>query len=164
MLALADPETAAALMREHLDVLWNSGRFRELRSGCIFLDDLHVVIPLLARNPSRSDHYFVKLGGEYYDVGPPSVEFVEPSGLEVARHGSRWFPNLRDLENFKLHDQYGFPDGQRQLICFSLSAGYYQSNHTPTEGQQWQKGVHTLAGTVNRIATVLSTEYEGPSG
>lgn len=173
MLALADTEIAADLLREHLDVLWASGRFRQIQSGCFYLDPLHVIVPMIAKNDSKHDHYFLKLGAEYYDIGPPLIEFVEPSSWTTARQGTRWYPTLRELPNFKLHDQYDYPDGERlfgypggkhQLVCFSLSAGYYLTNHSPTEGQRWRKGVHTLAGTVNRVASVLRTQYEGPSG
>jgi hypothetical protein len=42
---------------------------------------------------------------------------------------------------------------------------YYITGHTPTDGQRWQKGRHTLAATLNRISTALiSPNYRGPSG
>jgi len=54
---------------------------------------------------------------------------------------------------------------KRQLVCFTLGAEYYMTDHSPKETERWQQGRHTVAGTLFRLAEVLSPPYyKFPSG
>lgn len=161
-----DAEVAAATLQAHIEALWSTGRPERLGWRRWHLDPMHVVVEILARRGDGStEPYLVKLGAKYYDAFPPTVEFVRDDGTR-ARSGTRWFPIISDVAWFGLHDAYNFPDGSvDQLVCFSVSAGYYFSNHRPEPQMKWAQGRHTVAATLNRLAEVLSHPfYKGPSG
>lgn len=177
--AVADAEIAAAVFGAHLARVEASEQARA--SGWTFtrLDPLHVVVGLAASRPDgRRDDFFVKLGGEYYDAYPPTTSFVRPpsaptgdrpagGGWVVAPPGSRWLPVVNGLDWLAIHAVYsGYADGvPRQLVCCSMTFEYYITNHSPTPGQHWRQGRHTLGATLNRIQDALdSAHYQGPAG
>jgi hypothetical protein len=119
----------------------------------------------------------VRLGGEFYDLWPPSALFVCPPrgatherterlGWVTAPPASCWLPTVTPVPSFAIHSPYTFPDGrQGQLVCCSMTLEYYQSNHSPTAQQSWKQGRHTLAATLHRIHDALNSDsYQGPSG
>jgi hypothetical protein len=161
-LALADPEIAGATFKAHLDGLWSTGR--PDRSGWVRndVDLLHTVVTLPAKRPrGETDAYYFRLGAEYYDAAPPTVALVQPDGVTHPPQQSKWFPVLESLPGwFGLHAQYPWPGGSlRQLVCFTLSAEYYMTDHSPKESEEWKQGRHTVAATLNRLAEVLSPQY-----
>lgn len=170
--APADPEIAAAVFKQHLDELWASGRPDHLGWERIHLDDLHVVVKLPAkRTTGKTEPYYFRLGAEYYDVAPPTVAVVQPTGWTIASEPSRWFPRIEPKPLwFGLHSACDWPDGKkRQLVCFSFTAEYYMTNHSPKESERWQQGRHNVAATLFRLAEVLSppyykwpSDYKGP--
>lgn len=167
-----DPEVAAATFDLHLRAFFTMGRGREPGWERIDLDPLHAVLQVPAvRADGTADHYFLRLGAEYYDVWPVSVAFVHPTEAgdwPEAREGTRWWPNQQNSPGFSfhLHASYQYSDGtRRQLLCFSHSFDYYLSNHTPTERERWTQGTHTVSATLSRLAQVLRhPNYIGPSG
>ncbi|HZZ28986.1 MAG TPA: hypothetical protein VFE46_13375 [Pirellulales bacterium] len=111
--------------------------------------------------------YFLKLGAEYYDAAPPTATFVKPADWTDATDGSRWFPIIEDRPPwFGLHSAYDFPDGsKRQLICCSMVAQFYMTDHSPKDTEIWRQGRHTVAATLHRIAEMLGLiHYRRPSG
>ena len=175
----ANPQIAAALFAAHVEQV--VGGEQAAAHGWTFtqLDALHVAVALTAKGQStRRDVYYVKLGGEYYNLYPPTTSFVCPpsGGREPwipAPPGSRWLPAVAAMDWFAIHTGYSFPNGvagapdnvQRQLVCCSMTFEYYISSHTPTSGQQWRPGRHTLGATLNRIQDALdSSSYQGPAG
>ncbi len=167
-----DPEVAAATFDLHLRDFFATGRGREPGWERIDLDPLHSVIQVPAvRDDGTVDHYFVRLGAEFYDVWPPSVAFVRHSETGEwidATAGTRWWPNQQNAPGFSFHHHavYQYPDGSsRQLLCFSHSFDYYLSNHNPSERERWAQGTHTVSATLSRVALVLhAPNYIGPSG
>ena len=162
VLAKADPEVAAATLKEHLDRLWGTGRPERLGWARKNLDPLHWLVTLPALRPTgETDPYHFRLGAEYYDLAPPTVALVQPDGVSHAVGKTRWFPVLEALPSwFGLHEKAGFPDGvQRQLVCFSMTAEYYMTNHNPKESEEWKQGQHNVAATLNRLAEILSPKY-----
>ncbi len=161
-LALADPQIAAATFKDHLDRLWRNGRpdrFGWVRKD---VDSLHTLVTLPAERPTgEKDTYHFRLGAEYYDAAPPTVALVQPDGSTHTVGGSRWFPVLESLPGwFGLHEHYTWPNGtRRQLICFTLSAEFYMTDHSPKESEVWKQGQHTVAATLNRLAEILSPKY-----
>jgi len=168
----ADPVVAARTFRSHLDTYWlNSGRDSKGWT-CTQIDELHTVVTIPARHADDGvDPYYVRLGAEYYDAYPPTVLIVAPEeGWPRARAGTPWWPIVTSLNWCALHDTYSYcdPQGQPlfegQLVCFSMTAEYYMSNHGPTEEQRWTPGRHTVAATLSRLGEILSPpHYGGPS-
>lgn len=167
-LALSDPQIAAATFRDHLQRLWESGRPAKLGWARKDVDELHSVVTLPAvRKTGDIDHYHFRLGAEYYDLSPPTVALVQPDGFTHADGKSRWFPVLESLPPwFGLHEKFKWPNGEeKQLVCFTLAAEYYMTDHSPKESEIWKKGEHTVAATLYRLAEILSpTHYRRSAG
>jgi hypothetical protein len=184
--ALADEEVAGTVFAAHVSRVRVSAQAREHGWCFTNLDALHVVVSMTAVRPGdERDLYHVKLGAEFYDRYPPTTSFVSPprpaSDTTPARGGwteavdeSRWLPVVNALPWFAIHPTFGYPANviadadylvPRQLVCCSMTFEYYISSHTPTPGQQWQQGRHTLAATLTRIQDALtSPNYQRPSG
>lgn len=150
----------------HLGDLVSSGEPAANSWAFLCLSDLEWVVSMPARKADGTkDWYFIKLGLQYYDLGPPETTFVTPVDWSPVG-GGRWFPQLQPPPWFGLHASYSFPNAEPgQLVCFSLTAGYYRSNHAPEEGQRWRKGYHNFSATLRRLQEVLSPPYYlQPSG
>ncbi|MDF3140861.1 hypothetical protein [Streptomyces sp. T21Q-yed] len=172
----ADPQIAAAVFADHVERALVSELARRDGWAFTWLDPLHVVAEIKAgRMGGDGDRFYVKLGAEYYDLHPPTTAFVCPPEPEAtgtvaplawssAPAGSRWLPALEPLPWFAIHAAYGYADGSRQLVCCSMTFEYYITGHSPTAGQQWQQGRHTLMATLSRIQDALdSPNYKGPA-
>ena len=148
----ADPEIASTTFRLHLDQLWATGRPARLRWGRLDLDELHTIVVLPGERPDGTrDWYFLRLGAQYYDAAPPTAAFVNPSDwAEVGEH-NRWFPVIENRPAwFGLHGAYNYPDGvKRQLICCSVVAQFYMTDHSPKETEIWQQGKDTVLSGLN---------------
>jgi hypothetical protein len=167
-----DPEIAAATLNLHLTQFFEHGRGSGAGWERFNVDPLHAVVRIPAtRVDGTQDHYFLRIGAEYYDVWPPRAEFVRPAeegGWADPTSTSRWWPRQQNQPGFSFgldHDRH-YPDGStRQLLCFSHSFDYYITGHNPTEDERWRQGTHTVSATLNRVATVLTApNYQGPSG
>jgi len=158
-----DGEVAAVTFKSHLDELWASDLAMDNGWGRFTLDPIHAVITMWAVRPDGSrDHYFVRLGAEYYDQWPPTVCFVEPQQWQPVTNASRWWPQIACPEWLGLHLNH--PSISRQLVCFSFTAEYYMVDHNPIEAAVWKPGVHTLAGTLTRLQEALKPpHYQKPS-
>lgn len=167
VLAIANPQIAASKLKSDLDAYVASGRLEKAGGKLrpIEGDPMHFILELPGFRPDgQQDPYYLKLGATYYDLGPPTVEFVEPDSYATARNGSPHYPVFSGPPNFALHDAYLFEDGTSgQLVCFSFSAMYYMSNHSPTQGERWNQGEHNVAATINTLIKILRDHYQGPS-
>jgi hypothetical protein len=165
--SLADPEIASATFRLHLDQLWATGRPARLRWERIDLDELHTIVTMPGERPDgERDLYHLRLGADYYDAAPPTAAFVDPQDWAEVGDNNRWFPVIEERPGwFGLHGAYGYPDGvKRQLICCSVVAQFYMTDHSPKETEIWQQGKDTVAATLNRIAEMLGPRhYRRPS-
>jgi hypothetical protein len=158
----ADPEIAAATFEQHVRQLWETGRPDRLGWERSAVDPMHFVIKLPATRPNgQVDHYYFRLGAEFYDAAPPTVALVQPDAWTIAPEPSRWFPVFEPKPSwFGLHSAYAWPDGtKRQLVCFTLAAEFYMTDHSPQASELWQQGRHTVAATLYRLAEVLSPPY-----
>jgi hypothetical protein len=160
-LSPVDPLIAGSTLRQHLDTLWATGRPTRLGWELMELGPLHVAVKVPASRPTgETDHYYFRLGAEYYDVAPPTVSLVQPDCQTHASAQSRWFPVLEAQPSwFGLHSAYPWPTGPRQLVCFSFAAEYYMTDHSPKDSERWQQGRHTVAATLFRLAEILSPRY-----
>ncbi len=158
----SDPQIAAATFRQHLDDFWLTGRPTSKGWGRIELDEMQTVIALPGiKSDGWRDWYFVKLGAEYYDAAPPTATFVSPADWSDAPDNSRWFPVLDQLPGwFGLHGAYDYKDkSKRQLICCSMVAQFYMTDHAPKATEIWQQGKDTVAATINRLAAILGPAH-----
>ena len=164
----ADKEIAAAIFKEHFEVLWRNGRPQKLGWERREIDPLHTLVTLPAtRSTGEIDRYHFLLGAEYYDAWPPTVWLVSPDNLQHASHPSMWYPVFSQVPGwFNLHTTYPWPapTPPKQLVCFSMNAEFYLTDHSPQESEKWRQGRHTLAMTLFRLAEVLGQPYyKGPS-
>jgi len=160
--APADPDIAAATFQAHLDRLWASSRPDRLGWSRRRIDPLHSVVTLPGTRPTGEvDPYHFLLGAEYYDAAPPTARLVDPVTLGYAAEGSHWWPVLETLPSwFKLHAAYPWPDRRpRQLLCFSMNAEFYMTDHSPQAHELWVQNRHTVAMTLFRLAEILSPAY-----
>lgn len=165
-----DPEVAARTFQRHLDTYWTNRDLESKGWSRAVDDDLHTVVSIPARRPDGTrEPYFFRLGANYYDPYPPTVLIVTGTeGWPRARAGTTWWPQINRPDWLALHDSHPYTDAQGQqyegqLVCFSMTAEYYMSNHSPTDTQKWQQGRHTVAATLSRLAEVLSPpHYIGP--
>jgi hypothetical protein len=170
LLPPVDPEVAARTFHRHLDTYWANRDLDSNGWSRVVVDPLHSVVSIPAQRPDgTTEPYHFRLGAEYYDAFPPTVLIVaRTEGWPRARAGTTWWPKLSHPGWLALHDSYRYTNGQGQsvegqLVCFSMTAEYYMSNHSPTESQRWQQGRHTVAATLSRLAAVLSPpHYIGP--
>jgi len=167
-----DPEVAALTFRRHLETFWTNRELDNQGWRLVEIDSLHTVVTIPAcRADGATDDYFVRLGAEYYDSYPPTVLLVTPEdGWPRARANTMWWPRISAPSWFGLHDSFQFmqdngqPLYEGQLLCFSMTAEYYISNHNPTDDQRWRQGKHTVAATLSRLRELLSPpHYEGPN-
>ncbi len=127
-----------------------------------------VTVTLAARAPgtATADAYTVTLDCDSYDAWPPETKFVNPeSRTYVVGADVRHLPVIEGFPNFGLHARFqAFHDRTRvdQLLCFSLTRGYYDSAHTPEAHQQWTPGRHWLYSTVKVLHRALQpAHYRG---
>ena len=173
--APADAQIATAVFANHVERAQASAVARQHGWAFTWLDPLHVVVEVTPERPTGGgDRFYVKLGAEYYDLHPPTTAFVcppasaadttAPPSWSPAGPGSRWLPVLEPLPWFAVHGAYSFTGGPGQLVCCSMTFEYYVTNHSPTAGQQWRQGQHTLVATLTRIQDALdSPNYKGPA-
>ncbi|WP_306191413.1 hypothetical protein [Streptomyces sp. MK5] len=170
----ADPQIAAAVFADHVERARAGELARQHGWAFTRLGPLHVVVEVTPGRAAAGERFWVKLGAEYYDLYPPTTVFVSPpnpaqdisapQAWSPAAPGSRWLPAVDPLPWFAIHGAYGFPDGPGQLVCCSMTFGYYVTGHSPTAGQRWRQGHHTLVATLSRIQDALDgPNYRGPS-
>ncbi|SRR6266542_5736467 len=155
-----DSEIAAVIFKEHLDELWANGLAERHGWGRLDLDRLHsVVIMWASRRDGTKDHYFVRLGAEFYDRWPPTVCFLDPTDWRPVTVAKRWWPQVNFPEWMKFHLNHQLNGQPSQLLCFSFTAEYYMVDHQPQELAVWKPGTHTLSATVTKLQEVLGQPY-----
>lgn len=129
--------------------------------------DVQVTVGLRARAATYAsgqvDLYTLTLDCDAYDTWPPEVKFVNPeTGAYVVGRDSHHLPNISGFPNFGLHQRFNnFYDKARvdQLVCFSLTRGYYDSAHVPEPNQRWTPGRHWLYSTIKVLHRALQPPY-----
>lgn len=158
----ADPETGSAVFRADLDALWEPAAIaREEGWGRFDLDNLTTVVLMYAfRADGTKDHYFIRLGGQYYNGWPPTVAFVEPVLWSEPGGPSRWWPEINPTPPWLgMHLTHPLSGKPGQLVCFSFTAQYYMTAHQPSEDAVWDPLKHTVCATLTRLQEVLRPPY-----
>lgn len=124
-----------------------------------------VMAHLKAKSASGGEDVFVvSLDCDSYDTWPPETKFVNPKTLTYEHPTDlEHLPVITGFPNFGLHPAYsGFsrdPGRVDQLVCFSLTRGYYDSCHSPQPHQKWTPGRHWLYSTVRVLHRALQPPY-----
>lgn len=132
--------------------------------------DIFITVGLKARSahhsPEQFDSYVVALNCDSYDVWPPETRFVNPQTKSyVIGRDVTSLPVITGVYGFQLHPVFNnFAQAGRtdQLVCFSFTRGYYDSNHSPAPHERWQQGRHWLFSTVQYLYRALQPpHYQG---
>lgn len=130
------------------------------------VDDLTLIAVLRAKPIANTVHEFtVLISCDYYPTHPPDAQFVNPVTLKYdATQDRSHLPKLA-APYCQVHPVYPWDHPYRygpQLVCSSMTLGYYFSNHSPTADQVWEAGRHTIGSTIQTIYRALqSTHYSG---
>lgn len=132
--------------------------------------DILVTVGLRARaagyDMNRFDTYVVTLDCDSYDLWPPETRFVNPvTRTYLVGEDISALPLTKGLPGFAIHPRFeSFHTRGRvdQLVCFSFTRGYYDSNHSPGPRERWTPGRHWLYTTVRVLHRALQpTHYLG---
>lgn len=144
-------------------------RMAEYGWAFAMIDPLTLVVSVPARPvKGGADVFTLRLACDYYPTHPPDVRFVNPRTFEYDPSA-----DLRHVANLQapycyVHTSYGYQHPYKygpQLVCSSMTLGYYFSNHNPTEDQAWDPRRHDIGSTVYTVHRALhSPQYHGRHG
>lgn len=127
---------------------------------------LLVIVALRARPYDGQAHAFtLRLECEYYPTHPPDVRFVNPETLEYdPKADEQHLPKLHAPYCY-VHPVYPYqspsPYGV-QLVCSSMTLGYYISGHNPQPHERWEPEKHTIGTSIYIVHRALHSEhYQG---
>lgn len=156
---------AAAVMHFFTLENWTE---RADESGWVFsMVDPRVVIVTMQTSSDKAvaEEYAIKLSCDYYPTHPPDAVFVNPATLQFNYGEDNKYvakleaPYCHTHLNFNYQREYKYGP---QLVCSSMTLGYYFSDHTPTEDQVWRAGYHNIGSTINAIHRAMrSAHYKG---
>jgi hypothetical protein len=127
---------------------------------------LTIIVTLRARPlPDVSDLYTLRLECGYYPTHPADVRFVNPDTLEYDAGKDKSFLAVLEAGYCRVHPSYNYQDPYPygpQLVCSSMTLGYYFSRHAPTEDQRWRPGRHSIGSSIYTVHRALwSPNYRG---
>ena len=127
------------------------------------IDDLTVLVVLRARPVNAVEELFtLRLVCTFYPTHPPDAQFVNPTtGLYDPDKDRAHLPQL-SAPFCHVHPTYGYQHPYPyapQLVCSSVTLGYYFSNHTPTDDQVWDSARHSLGSTIQTIHRALHSQH-----
>ena len=133
-------------------------RWRVLRH-----DENTVIVTLPARPLGGTEEvYTLRLACDFYPTHPPDVRFVNPETLEYDPNKDRHHLPQLQAPYCAVHPTYGysvlFPYGP-QLVCSSMTLGYYFSGHQPTPDQRWVSGRDSIGTTIYAVHKALHSQY-----
>ncbi len=154
------------LAKEALDEFFSSERWRrrakEYRWTLRRLDDITVIAKL--RIAGDEDAFFtLRLTCDYYPTHPPDVRFVNPDTLVFDPQVDAHHLPILSAPYCAIHTIYsGFPASYPygpQLVCSSMTLGYYFSGHTPTSEQLWTPDRHNVGSSLYAVHKGLRSEF-----
>lgn len=127
------------------------------------LEPLVVIVTLSsAQLDGKRETFTLRLSCEYYPTHPPDGIFVNPSTLEYEYGKDNQHVPKLVAGYCQTHLKYPYDPPYKhgpQLVCCSMTLGYYISNHSPTPDQIWVPGRHDLGSTVAAIHRALRSEF-----
>lgn len=130
------------------------------------IDPLIVMVAMTATGGSGlADHYTLRLACDYYPTSPPDAIFVNPKTLEYTHGKDNVFVPKLEADYCRTHLNYTYDPPHKygpQLVCSSMTLGYYVSKHQPTPDQVWIPGRHNIGSTLDAIQRAMrSSHYKG---
>lgn len=132
---------------------------------------LTLIVGLRARPLENvPDEFTLRLLCDYCPMHPPDVQFVNPATHQFAATLDEYHVAKLQAEDCYVNLNYNYstpyPYGYgSQLVCSSVTLGYYFSGHTPTPEQQWNPQRDSLGKTINVVyRTLQSKDYHGRNG
>ena len=130
------------------------------------IGELTLMVWLRAKPFSDTAETFaLRLTCDYCPVHPPDVRFVNPvsheytPGLDQHHVANIQAPYCYVHLDYSYQNPY--PYGP-QLVCSSMTLGYYFSGHAPTPDQVWQPSRHDIGSTISTVYSALhSPHYYG---
>lgn len=128
-------------------------------------DSLTLIVSLGARpigEAGEGERYLLRLTCDYCPTHPPDVRFVHPQTLEYDPGSDQQHLPLLSAPDCHVHLNYGYPHGYpygSQLVCSSLTLGYYFSGHSPTPDQAWDPKRHSIGSSINIVHRALNSEH-----
>lgn len=108
------------------------------------------------------DVYTLRLACSYYPTHPPDVIFVNPATFEYdAARDKCHVANLQAPYCY-VHLTYSYQQPYQygpQLVCSSMTLGYYFSGHSPTPDQKWQPGRQVIGTTIYTVYRALHSQH-----
>lgn len=161
--AKVNPRMAVAAVQEFLnDSDWQA-RIAEYGWNVLLKGELTLFVTLTAKPlGSIAETFTLRLICDYCPVYPPDVQFVNPDTHEYAPGQDQ--QHVADLRapychvhlNYSYQNAYSYGP---QLVCSSMTLGYYFSNHAPTPEQTWQLGRHSIGTSIYTVHRALQSPY-----
>jgi hypothetical protein len=161
-----DRKLAVTAVQDFLNDLYWQARIAECGWEVSLKEELTLIVSLTAKSLGETQETFtLRLLCDYYPVYPPDVQFVNPTthAYVLGRDGC----HVADLRadycyvhpNYVYQSVYPYPP---QLVCSSMTLGYYFSSHAPTPEQVWQPGRHSIGTSIYTVYRALhSPDYYG---
>lgn len=122
-----------------------------------------LAVTLEARpQPGVDPTYTLRLECEYCPALPPHVRFVNPQTQEFDPGADAYHVARLTAPGCYTHLTYSYPVPHRygpQLVCNSLSQGYYDSGHAPTPEQRWDPARHHIGSSIEIVSRTLRGDY-----
>jgi hypothetical protein len=154
---------AVAAVQEFLDDPDWQVRIAEYGWNVHLKGELTLLVALTAKPlGSTAERFTLRLICDYCPAYPPDVQFVNPITHEyVPGQDQRHVADLR-APYCHVHLNYGYQNAYPygpQLVCSSMTLGYYFSNHAPTPEQTWQPGRHSIGASIYTVHRALHSPY-----
>jgi hypothetical protein len=128
------------------------------------LDPITLIVVLKARIlDGLKDTFTLRLTCETCPAMPPDVRFVNPDTLDYDFTTDKKYVAKLTSPSCTTHLSYSYNPPYKygpQLVCTSMSYGYYVSNHSPTVEQKWEPLRHSIGSSIEIVhRTLQSLQY-----
>lgn len=127
------------------------------------LDPLTIIVSLKARPlGDAAETFTLRLTCDFYPTHPPDVRFVNPATLEYDEAKDQSHVANLQAPYCHTHLNYGYQDEYKykpQLVCSSMTLGYYFSRHNPTHEQAWNPQRDTIGRSVHTVYRALHSQH-----
>lgn len=127
------------------------------------VDPLTVIVSLSAGSLNETrESFVVRLSCDYYPTHPPDAIFVNPASWRYEPGNDHQHVAKLTAPYCHTHLAYDYKNEYKygpQLVCSSMTLGYYFSNHSPTLDQAWDPTRHDLGSTVYTIHRALNSPH-----
>lgn len=161
--AKVNHQLVVASVHEFLDDPDWQARVAEYGWNILLKGESTLLVTLSAKPVGNTaETFMLRLICDYCPTYPPDVQFVNPvTHAYVPGQDQRHVADLR-APYCHVHLNYSYqnpyPYGP-QLVCSSMTLGYYASNHVPIPEQAWQPGRHSIGASIYTVHRALHSSY-----